>query len=312
MVSISVVMAVYNADRYLEDAINSILNQTYRDLELLIIDDCSTDRSFEIANNLSKTDSRIMLLKNEKNIGAAMTRNNGLNIAHGKYIAICDADDITNPVKFEKQMSLLEDNPDLYLVGTGANNISAEGKIISVFKPVCGNLNVARTLPYKNPFYHSSVMFRNTHEFEYRDFWCVEDYDLFLRMLSAGKVMDNIPDPFLGYRISYNSQCWKKAGKQRLFACKAQQFFQERQKMGQDSYADFDPQSILGYPSEESSSAIELAGQIAATFQMNDFIACRFYIHRYWRFFGIGNKYWLYYLGSFMGGRILGIIRSFR
>lgn len=105
---ISVVMPLYNAERFLEKSVKSVLNQTFGDFELIIIDDCSKDGSLNIAENLAESNERIRIIKNPQNKGVAETRNNGIREARGKYIALLDSDDIWEETKLEKQIKLLE------------------------------------------------------------------------------------------------------------------------------------------------------------------------------------------------------------
>jgi glycosyltransferase involved in cell wall biosynthesis len=116
LLPLSVVMPVYNGEKYLEEAINSVLCQTFTDYELLIIDDGSTDSSIEIIKSIK--DSRIRLLKNEKNQGVAYTRNVGLKEAKGEYLAWMDCDDLIEPNRLEIQIKYLRDNLEIGICGT--------------------------------------------------------------------------------------------------------------------------------------------------------------------------------------------------
>ena len=120
---ISVIMSVYNGEKYLVQAIDSILNQTYQNFEFIIIDDCSTDNSSHILQEYAKKDSRIKIIKKEKNIGIKgfiENLNLGISIAKGKYIARMDADDISLPERFQKQVNFLEKNSDFSLCFSNA------------------------------------------------------------------------------------------------------------------------------------------------------------------------------------------------
>ncbi|PSO83704.1 MAG: hypothetical protein BRC41_11810, partial [Cyanobacteria bacterium QH_9_48_43] len=100
---ISVVMPVYNGANYIREAVESILNQTFTDFEFIVIDDCSTDRSWEILTKYANQDQRVKLFKNEENLGVTKSLNKGLKLAQGDYIARQDADDVSLPERFEKQ-----------------------------------------------------------------------------------------------------------------------------------------------------------------------------------------------------------------
>lgn len=115
---IYVVMSCYNREKYVVEAIESILNQTYTNFEFIIIDDCSTDNTFEIVKEYAKKDNRILALKNDKNYCYVHSLNKGIEIAKGKYIARMDDDDISLPERFEKQVEFLEKNEDIIALGT--------------------------------------------------------------------------------------------------------------------------------------------------------------------------------------------------
>lgn len=102
----SVIMPAYNAEKYIEEAISSVVSQTHENWELLILDDCSTDRTVEIAERFAGLDARIRLLRNPQNMGVAKTRNRGLDLAQGEWIALLDSDDVWHRDKLEKQLAL--------------------------------------------------------------------------------------------------------------------------------------------------------------------------------------------------------------
>jgi glycosyltransferase involved in cell wall biosynthesis len=124
-------MSVFNAEEYLAEAIESILNQTYSNLEFIIIDDGSTDSSLMIFQKYAEEDQRIRIIINEKNIGLAKSLNNGIDISRGMYIARMDADDISLPDRFHKQVSYLDDHPEVYVVGGQFAFIGAPSNYIS-------------------------------------------------------------------------------------------------------------------------------------------------------------------------------------
>lgn len=124
---VSVIIPVYNAERTIKDTLDSVINQTYKNLEIICINDCSKDNSLEILNEYVKKDERIKVLSNEKNSGVAKTRNNGLKIATGEYIAFVDSDDIWNLTKTEKQIEFMLNN-GYKLSFTSVNFIDNDGK----------------------------------------------------------------------------------------------------------------------------------------------------------------------------------------
>ena len=110
MSRVSIITPAFNSVDFLEETIKSVQNQTYNDWELIIVDDCSTDGTFELANSFSQKDSRIIVLRNDKNSGVSFSRNKAIDCSNGEYIAFLDSDDIWLPNKLEKQISFMEDN----------------------------------------------------------------------------------------------------------------------------------------------------------------------------------------------------------
>ena len=123
---ISVILPAYNADRYLTEAIKSILAQTYSNFELIILNDGSTDHTEQII--LGFTDSRILYIDNHQNLGIVATLNKGLSVAQGEYIARMDADDISTAVRFEHQINYLETHPAVGVLGSAIQIIDRRGK----------------------------------------------------------------------------------------------------------------------------------------------------------------------------------------
>jgi len=114
---VSVVIPVYNAALYVEESLRSIINQTYNNLEILVIDDCSKDDSVKIVENIAKTDPRVRLIKNKSNLGIGGNRDKGIKNSKGKYICWQDADDVSLPDRIEQQVDFLENHPKVGVVG---------------------------------------------------------------------------------------------------------------------------------------------------------------------------------------------------
>src|SRR4051812_26679567 len=115
--TVSVLMAVYNGEQYLREAVNSILSQTFKDFEFIIIDDGSTDRSPELLASYARADSRVKLIS-RPNKGLTKSLNEGLHAARGEFVARMDGDDISLPERFERQVSYLREHPEVVLVGS--------------------------------------------------------------------------------------------------------------------------------------------------------------------------------------------------
>jgi glycosyltransferase involved in cell wall biosynthesis len=245
--SISVIMCVYNEEDCLPESIESVLCQDFTDFELIIVDDNSTDRSVEIIKDYQKRDDRIVVIKNNRNMGPAIARNLGIKRARGDYIAILDSDDIALPGRLKIQYEYLEKNEEIYLVGGNLIVIDGAGEEKDVWKSkCCHSAEVESALPEGNCMAHSTVMFRNTNEFFYRwKFEPSEDYDLYLNMLTAGKRMANISHFLTKYRLRSTSLSFKRYAEMQVYAQQAQQFYQQRIKSGYDEYEKFDPKELL-------------------------------------------------------------------
>lgn len=198
---VSVIMPVYNGEKYLKEAIDSILSQTYTHFEFIIINDGSSDNSEEII--LSYTDSRIVYIKNPENFKLIKTLNNGFSLAKGKYIARMDADDISHPERFEKQVLFLDSHSEYGLVGTGVNLVNKDGQKQLLYHTDHASLKFA--LAFYCPFIHPTVMIRKDVIADMREVFDskyvhAEDFELWTRLATRTK-MANIPEFLLDYRI---------------------------------------------------------------------------------------------------------------
>lgn len=198
---ISVLLPVYNAERFLADAIESILNQSFRNFELIIIDDGSSDNSPKIIKQFS--DERMIVITQE-NQGLAASLNKGLEIARGKYIARQDNDDISLPERFEKQVAFLEKNESYALLGTAAiivDENNQEGGRFHQHPETSPELKYF--LLFDNPFVHSSVMFRRSVLSKtgpyYKGTQFFEDYHLWSSIAQVANI-SNLPQALLRYR----------------------------------------------------------------------------------------------------------------
>ncbi|TLX73218.1 glycosyltransferase [Labilibacter sediminis] len=205
---VSVIMSVFNAEHYLEESINSILQQSYKNFEFVIIDDCSTDNSNSIIN--SYTDSRIKLTINNENLGLTKSLNKALNFAKGKYIARMDSDDIALPERLKKQVAILEQDPEISICGSSIEQFSDLGYSKTKNYPEKHEDILIEHL-FNCPFAHPSVMFRNIINTQYNtEFKTTQDYELWQRILKRGKGY-NIQQVLLRYRVS-DSQISKVKG----------------------------------------------------------------------------------------------------
>lgn len=198
-------MPVYNAAPYLKDSIESVLNQNYSDFEFIIVDDASTDNSYEILKQYKKKDKRIKLLRNKVNLQQSATVTIALDKAKGDFIARMDADDISHPNRLGRQLDYLLDNPKTVAVGSQCTLINQRGKKI-------GNKNFPISFEdvYKYifefcPAQQPSMMFaikRLPHDFSFYNHGMspVEDVELLFKLFKYGRV-ENMPEYLLKYRI---------------------------------------------------------------------------------------------------------------
>lgn len=207
--TISVLMPVYNGEKYLIEAIESILNQTYTDFEFIIINDGSSDNSELILRNLLKRDPRIQVIS-RGNRGLTASLNEGLGYVQGKYIARMDADDVAFPERFVQQITFLEHNPNYVAVGSRVLLIDSEGLPIRPFAQQTNHeeIDAAHMDGKGGAIVHPAVMLRRDALQKignYREAMePAEDLDLFLRLAEIGKLA-NLPEMLLKYRMQVNS-----------------------------------------------------------------------------------------------------------
>lgn len=195
-------MPVYNGEKYIAESVQTVLNQTYADFELIVVNDCSTDKTLDVLNQFK--DKRLIVLTNEKNIGSAASRTKAINSSTSKYVAILDADDIAYPSRFKKQMAFLDAREDFGMVATWVKIIDEEGKATGVvLKDKTASEKIPATLLFHNIFACSSVMLRRSalpkNPFR-QETMPVEDVDLWLRMISADWKFGIIKEVLTEYR----------------------------------------------------------------------------------------------------------------
>ena len=200
--TISVVMPVYNRQKYVAEAIDSILVQTYKDFEFIIVDDCSTDQTLNIILTYKKKDQRIRIIKNNQNLGIAISRNKGIDLAQGKYIAFMDSDDISLPERFEKQIEFMDKNPEISVLGTQCEYIDLEGNFIRIKRVPLLPIEV-RWYLYAKSIINPSVMVRSElfklHNYRHINIKSASDYEIWAR-ISNKFLIGNLPDILVKFR----------------------------------------------------------------------------------------------------------------
>ena len=197
---VSVVMPVYNGERYLTQAIESILNQTFQDFEFVVVNDGSTDKTREILRSYDR-----LTVLDQENQGVAAASNNGIALTKGKYIARLDADDIALASRLEKQVDFLERNPEIGILGSSAYIIDSEGHKWGIQKMPLSDAELRWMGLFKCPFIHSSVIFRRELVEKIQPlydpaFAPSDDYELWIRLLKITRGM-NLKSPVVLYRV---------------------------------------------------------------------------------------------------------------
>ena len=200
---ISVIMSAYNCEDSIEKAILSIINQTYQDWELLIVDDASTDNTNLILKDFSKKNNKIKFYKNLSKEGLAYNLNRLIKVSNGTFIARMDADDISMPKRLEKQIKFLEKNKEIEVLGTAAK-IIFQGKSKTTY-PIMNHQDILKKIILKTPFIHPTVLMRKTFLIKnnlYRTkIGEVEDLDLWLRSCNES-IFHNLQEALLIYKFN--------------------------------------------------------------------------------------------------------------
>ena len=202
---VSIILPSFNGARFLKEAVDSIVQQTFQDWELILVDDGSTDHTPDIMKGYQ--DPRIRYLKNEGNKGLVYSLNRAIEASAGRYIARMDADDISQPERLEKQVIFLELHPEIAVYDARQQFIDDTGTPTGFFNSdITGSENIRRKMPWFNCMGHPSVMMRAEIAKTYRYRKVVyEDYDLWLRMLNDGLKLERTPEPLLLYRVHGDS-----------------------------------------------------------------------------------------------------------
>lgn len=219
-------MPIYNGELYLQDAIESILKQTYTNFELICIDDGSTDNTLSILKDYAAKDPRMVIVSRE-NRGLISTLNEGLSLAKYNYIARMDADDISCTERFMVQLSYLEIHPDIAVVGCAYEYINEDGHRVSVRKTYESDMLLKSICLLGSPFAHPGVMINRNlikHELYYNsDYKHAEDYELWVRLARKYK-FSSINKILLKYRILNSSVSRQNIIEQKLNMAKAANF----------------------------------------------------------------------------------------
>lgn len=221
MPKVSILMASCNGEKYIRQSLDSIINQTFSDFELIVINDASSDKTLEILKKYAKKDSRIYFYSNEKNEGLTVSLNIALKYISPDSQLICrmDDDDICMPNRLEIQIKYFQQHKDAGVVGSNAFIIDNENRIIGKRKVPTEHDKIMAALPRYNPMIHSSVMIKRdvlkkTNGYNEK-FRTSQDYELWFRLAASGIRFANIPENLLKYRETRSAQR-RKSMKYRL------------------------------------------------------------------------------------------------
>jgi glycosyltransferase EpsE len=213
MPRVSVVMGVFNAEKTIQKAIESILEQTFTDFELVICDDCSTDQTGQILARYQTLDPRVVVVRTATNGGLAVSLNAGIAVARGEYIARMDDDDISRPDRLERQVAVLDERDDIALVASSAvlfDELGSYGEIRRDGVPT------AAEVYQKSQFIHPTVVMRREPLLSVNGYTEApytrrgQDYDLWNKLYRAGFIGLNLSEPLLEYRQGRQSYAKRK------------------------------------------------------------------------------------------------------
>lgn len=240
MAKISVLMNVFNVEPYIAEALKSIQSQTFSDIEIVIADDGSKDKTRPIAEQIALTDQRIKVVGTPNNQGIPSALNLGLKFCSAPFIAKMDGDDIALPARLEKQLRFLESHPEFSLVGCSTTAIDQSGCLIRGLgishKPITQEA-VAQTMLLAPPCSHIWLARREVYDTlsGYREIEVAEDYDFLLRAISAGFRITNLSEPLMLIRTrSGNVSSRLEQRKAHYYIVKLSR---ERQERGEDSFS---------------------------------------------------------------------------
>lgn len=210
---VSVITTAYNCEKYIEESLDSVFNQTFKDFEIIFYDDASTDKTWQIALDLLKNSRCVHRMRfGRENVGCGEGRNKAIKEAMGKYIAIQDADDMSFLNRFEKEVNFLEENDDIFCVGAWANKMEEDGEFMEFMtypRPTHEEIYKEVMVKKNNPIIDPSCMYRR-EDFNklggYDGRWrLVPDFNLWVRAAKAGLKFANFKEVLVHYRQHSNS-----------------------------------------------------------------------------------------------------------
>ena len=216
---VSILMCVYNGETYLQKAVESILAQTFKDFEFVIVDDGSTDSSWYILTEYRKKDARIVLIQNEDNLGLEKSLNKGIAATKGEYVARQDADDISLPNRLQLQVDFLDAHPEVGALGSAVEFIDPNGTVLRQLELPTDDESIKSLLLINNCLWHSSMVIRKSLLQKLGGYdekmLHAEDYDLWWR-IGRNSRLATLPEILLQYRLDNSASISKLKRKQQL------------------------------------------------------------------------------------------------
>jgi glycosyltransferase involved in cell wall biosynthesis len=203
-------MVVYNGERYLREAVESIISQTYSDFEFIIVDDGSTDSTPEILEEYSRKDKRIKVVRNERNMGIPVSRNKAIKLAEGEYIVSQDSDDVSMPDRLGKMVSYLDEHPEIGVLGTWIANIDEKCRRTGEWRTHASHVLNHWELLFRTFTIGGAVMIRrnllDADKTYNPDFPVAEDYELWIRLTEKTR-LGNVPETLYMRRYHRQMSC---------------------------------------------------------------------------------------------------------
>lgn len=252
---VSILIPAFNVQDYVEEAMNSLLNQTYVNIEIVVVDDASTDDTLKILRELECKDNRVKVYSNLENKGIVDTMNFGIKFCTGDFIARMDADDIAMPYRIEKQLKYLIEHPEVDIVGSSTITINMRGEGNSISHVPVGKKKIEKTLLIFSPCFHIWLARRKVYDSlsGYRPLAPAEDYDFLLRATTHGFVINNIDQPLMKIRCRDGNTADIAGIKQRKAHYYVIELFKRRIKYNtlEDGFHEQEYRNALGYSETE-------------------------------------------------------------
>lgn len=249
---VSVLIPVYNVESYIEEALKSIVGQTYKNLEIIIVDDCSTDNTYAICKKFSQIDNRIKLFRNKCNKKICYTLNRAFAESSGQYIVRMDGDDVSLLDRIERKLIEFKSRPEIDILGCSVVAISEDGCYIG--KTIhYSNFNfIKRTLKYVSPCSHIWMARRAVYDRleGYRNIPGAEDYDFLLRAITENFLVSNLED-YYGYKVRLarpGNTALTFGARQRLLQKFVYKLYLQRLKLGVDEFSELELSAAIQLP----------------------------------------------------------------